>query len=108
MLFGTSPSVSEAQVKSPLAAIVVAKVFAAQSLGLAESAVAVLALPVSPPINVVAVRASVVALYVSPASVAGDKLPVADVPRATNVVVSLAASTNVTAVEELIVILSGT
>jgi hypothetical protein len=46
--------------------------------------------------NVVVVRASVVALYESPASVAGARLPVAEVPKATNVVVSPAASAKVT------------
>jgi hypothetical protein len=46
--------------------------------------------------NVVAVRASVVALYVRPASVAGAREPVAAVPNATKVVVSPAASAKVT------------
>ncbi len=59
ILFGTSASVSEAQVRLPLAAMVVAKVFAPQSVGLAARAVAVSALPVtlpvSPPMKVVAV-----------------------------------------------------
>ena len=92
--------------------MVVAKVFAPQSVGLAARAVAVSALPVtlpvSPPMKVVAVSALVVALYVSPASVAGESDPVAEVPRATNVVVSPPASAKVTAVEELMVIVSGT
>ena len=46
ILFGTSASAMEAQVRSPLAAIVVAKAFAPQSVGLAARAVAVAALPV--------------------------------------------------------------
>ena len=45
MLLGTSASVMEAQVRLPLAAIVVAKVLAAQSVGLVAKAVAVAALP---------------------------------------------------------------
>jgi hypothetical protein len=96
MLFGTSASEMEAQVRLPFAAIVVAKVFAPQSVGLAASADAVEALPVRAPMKVVVVSASVVALYVSPASVAGDREPVAPVPRARNVVVSPAASAKVT------------
>jgi hypothetical protein len=43
MVFGTSASLIEAQVRSPLAAMVVAKVLAPQSVGLAARAVAVLA-----------------------------------------------------------------
>jgi hypothetical protein len=96
MELGTSASDMEAQVRFPLAAIVVAKVLAPQSDGLAARAVAVSAFPVSAPINVVAVRALVVALYVRPASVAGARDPVAEVPSATNVVVSPPASAKVT------------
>ena len=50
MLLGTSASVMEAQVRLPLAAIVVAKVLAAQSVGSAARAVAVEALPVKGPL----------------------------------------------------------
>ncbi len=80
----------------PLAPIVVAKVLAPQSVGLAASADAVEAFPVRAPMKVVVERASVVALYVRPASVAGASDPVADVPRARKVVVSPAASAKVT------------
>ena len=41
-----------------------------------EKPVTVSALPVSAPMKVEAVRAFVVALYVNPASVAGERLPV--------------------------------
>jgi hypothetical protein len=58
ILFGTSASEIEAQVRFPLAAIVVAKVLAAQSVGLAASAVAVDALPVRPPTKEAAVMVS--------------------------------------------------
>jgi hypothetical protein len=51
ILFGMSASVSDTQVRSPLAAIVVAKVLAAQSVGFAARAVAVVALPVNAPVN---------------------------------------------------------
>lgn len=54
------------------------------------------AVPVSAPINVVVVSSLVVALYVSPASVAGAREPVAEVPRRGNVVVSPPASATVT------------
>jgi hypothetical protein len=53
ILFGISASVSDAHVRSPLAAIVVAKVFDPQSLGLEASAVAVEELPVRAPTKVV-------------------------------------------------------
>ena len=96
ILFGISASRIEAHVRFPLEAIVVAKVLAPQSVGLAASTVAVEALPVKAPMNVVVERASVVALYVRPASVAGARLPVAFVPKLTNVVVSPAASAKVT------------
>ena len=45
MLFGTSASAIDAQVRFPLAAIVVAKVLAPQSVGFAARAVAVPAFP---------------------------------------------------------------
>jgi hypothetical protein len=65
IVFGTAASVIAAQVSAPLAAMVVANWFAAQSAGLAASAVAVLALPVSAPTNNVAVTDE------SPVSVVG-------------------------------------
>lgn len=46
ILFGTSASAIDAQVRFPLAAIVVAKALAPQSVGFDAKAVAVLALPV--------------------------------------------------------------
>ncbi len=58
ILFGTSASDMEAQVRLPLAPIVVAKVLAPQSVGLAASADAVEAFPVNPPTNEVAVIVS--------------------------------------------------
>lgn len=62
----------------------------------AVASVAVSAFQVNAPMNVVVDRAFVVALYVSPASVAGDRLPVAAVPNRGNVVVSPPASATVT------------
>ena len=61
-----------------------------------ENPVTVSALPVNAPTNVVAVSAFVLALYVNPASVAGARVPVWDVPSSTQVVVSPAASATVT------------
>ena len=52
--------------------------------------------PVSGPAKPVAVRMSVVELYVRPESVAGASEPVAEVPRAMKVVVSPPASAKVT------------
>jgi hypothetical protein len=75
---GTSASAIEAQVKFPFAAIVVAKVLAPQSVGLAARAVAVDAFPVNAPMKVVAERAPVVASYVRAASVLAARLPVAE------------------------------
>src|SRR5688572_8256756 len=82
MLFGISLSVSEAQVRLPEATMLIANWLAAQSVGFAAKAVAVVALPVNAPTNVTAVSASVVALYERPESVAGASDPVAEVPKA--------------------------
>ncbi len=51
MLFGISASVKAAQVRLPLAAMVVANWLEAQSLGLAARAVAVVALPLRAPLQ---------------------------------------------------------